>query len=231
MAKKTTVPRPRLKPAQITGRATEALALAGEDRALLEPRLGAGLLEGAQADLARVVEVVSGATEKRAEKVASTATQNELAAQVIQEVMAIRTAINVSGLSAAARKRYGVGLRMSPKTIKSVVAGANAVLNAAEETPDELRSVGVLPSDLEQLRALLAALTGADTVQEGKKITAKQATAERDATLRRLDDAVRKIAAAGVLAHRNNPERRAKYEALLGGTSKSKNGGGRSTEA
>lgn len=223
---KTRAPRPRAKPAQITAKATDALQLASEDRALLEPRLPAGLLDGASADLAQVVPVVSGAVEKRAEKRASTATQKEQAQQVMQSVMGIRTALSVSDLSAAAKKRYGVGLKMNANTVKTVVAGANAVLTQAAATPDELRGIGVLPADLEALRAALAGLVGADSTQEGKKVTAKRATAERDATLRRLDDAVRRIAAAGVLAHAGNAQRRTKYEALLAGKSKNDNGGG-----
>ncbi len=225
MAKKR-APRPRLKPAQIIPKATEAVQLATEDRALIEPRLEAGMIDGASADLAQVVPAVSGAIEKRTEKKASTATQNELAGQVMDAVRTIRTALSVSGLSAAARKRYGVGLSMNARSVKTVVAGANTLLGAAAAAPEEIRSVGVLPADLEALRAALAALTGADTAQENLKIASKRSTAERDATLHRLDAAVRKIAAAGILAHAGDPARRAKYEALLASPAKAKPGGG-----
>lgn len=65
---KTRSARPRRDPANITRVATEALELANEDRALLEPRLDAGFLDGANEDLAQVVPVVSGITEKRVDK-------------------------------------------------------------------------------------------------------------------------------------------------------------------
>lgn len=227
---KSRSPKPRRKPDEIIPWATEALQLAGEDRESLEPRLGAGLLDGAGADLAQVVPVVSGTKQKRAEKRAATATQNELAQRAAEMVMNIRTALNVSSLSAAAKKRYGVGLRVQPTVVSSVVTGGNALLSQADLTPDEIRGTGVLPADLDGLRALLAELSGADTAQENKKVSAKNATAQRNATLRRLEDAVRKIAAAGLLANAANPERRARYAALLEGPSKSKrNGGGGTT--
>lgn len=88
-------------------------------------------------------------------------------------------------------------------------------LEAAEGSPDEVRGAGIVPADLEGLRSALAALTGVDDDQERKKLEAVLSTAERNATAVRLEEAVARIGAAGLLVAGADPARRARYEALL----------------
>lgn len=101
-SRRTAAPRPKGKPNQIVQDALAALQLANEDRAALEPRLPSGLLDGMSADLERLGEVVPGAQQKRAEKKAATAAQNETAKQVARLVSDLRTMLGV-----AKRRRSG----------------------------------------------------------------------------------------------------------------------------
>jgi len=89
--------------------------------------------------------------------------------------------------------RAGVGRPMNPKGVKTVLDGAQALLEAYAQFQDELRSVGILPADVDQLRALAAALSEKYSTQERAKLTSMEMTRARNAALKRVKEAVGEI--------------------------------------
>lgn len=216
-------PRPRTKHSRAVELGVAAHALVTEDRAALEPRLSPALIDGLGADLSAFGELAPGAIQERAERKASTVGQHEAAARVAALVSGMRLAVTNAGLGAAARKAWGVGQKVDARVVKRTVAAGEMAARRGATAPDEARTAGILPSDLEALAAALDALRGADAAQEQKKTTAKVATRARDDAHRRIEDAVKRIAAAGVLQFGGtDPGRAAKYAELLGGPKRRK---------
>lgn len=215
--------RPKARPADIQQKGIEALGLATEHREAIEGRLAAGAVDGLAADLAQVGAVVPLAVQARLERIGATAEQVEAALQAKRLVMAIRESIASSDLDAAARKAWGTGSTVNPKVIKSVVAAADIIIARATAKPDEARTAGVLPGDIESLRAAVATTRNVDSTQESRKASSKNATRDRDATLVRIESTIKKLSAAGQLAFAGSPAIAARYAALgASGTSRKK---------
>lgn len=84
-------------------------------------------------------------------------------------------------------KAFGVGVDVKP-SVGSVEKALGLIIAAASRHEAAARSAGVLPDDVATARTLLSAVSGADAAQEGKKLTAKQATAAANAVHARLSD-------------------------------------------
>lgn len=189
--------------------------LVERDRARLEMRLGAGALEGLDADLALLQDESSEAVVSRQFKKAATLSQQDAAGRLLALVMAVRTALKLRKVDAVVLTRAGVGKRLDVRLVRTVLEGARLVVEAYAEHPDVLRGAGVLPGDIAELASLSARLASVDTAQEESKVTAKRKTAARDAAHRRVKDAVAAIVGAAELAFVHDPERLAMYRALL----------------
>ena len=157
MAAKKRPARPTARPTDIQQKGIDALGLATEHRDAIEGRLAAGAVDGLAADLSQVGAVVPQAVQARLERIGATAEQVEAGLRVKRLVMAIRKSIAISGLDAAARKAWGAGSDVSPEVVKSVIAAADTIIARAAAKPDEARAAGVLPGDIETLRAGLPA--------------------------------------------------------------------------
>lgn len=177
-----------------------ALALALEQRATLEPRLPAGLLDGLAADLDAFEGKRTAAVLASEALRSATRTQDAAARTALDFLTAARGAIARNGASAAQRASFGLSLRPTPLKISSVVAALDAFVDGATRFPDVARDCGLLPADADQARALRTALASADAAQETQKQTRKAPTAERVALQRRIEKAVDAISAAGAVA-------------------------------
>jgi hypothetical protein len=185
------------------------------DRARLEARLGAGVLDGLDADLALLWEDSAKTASSRQLQKAATSGQLDAAERLLAVVMAVRTALKLGKVDAVVLTRVGVGKKLDARIVRTVLEGARLVVEAYAEHPDVLRRAGVLPGDIAELEALSARLAAVDTAQEGSKVTSKQKTAARDAAHRRVKDAIAAIVGAAELAFVYDPERLALYRALL----------------
>ena len=85
-------------------------------------------------------------------------------------------------------------------------AALQTIFDAATREPQAAAEVGLRPEDLEEVRLAREALGAADSSQEGKKVSAKAATADRDGTHLRVEAAVRRIIGASRLAFRASPQ-------------------------
>lgn len=169
-------------------RAAEALiTLAGQFRPKLEARMGAGFIDGLKADTASLRELLGGASAQQATKRASTISQNDAVAEGAALTSGLRGLVR-SGAATdkAVWRAWGVGQQVN-HTVLSVQKGLASIISAASADPSAARAIGVLQDDLDRASTLLAAVSAADTAQERKKISSKQATAAATETQTRLE--------------------------------------------
>lgn len=169
-------------------RAAEALiTLAAQFRAKLEARMGAGFIDGLAADTASLRDLLGGTSAQRATKRASTVSQNDAVAEGAALVANLRALVRTGAAGQKAVWRaWGVGQQVN-HTVSSVEKGLASILAAASADPAQARAIGVLQEDLDRAGKLLAAVSAADSTQERKKISSKQATAAANATQARLE--------------------------------------------
>lgn len=206
----------KMKPNQARRAGEQAAELLKKDQTKLQPRLEAGVIEGLLEDVRLLSNTMSSAITARVQKKAATQAQNDTAVELAALVMALRSAVKITGQSAVLRKALGVGRTVSTNSVKSVLAAANMVIEAYANHADEMRASGVLPVDVETVMGLSNALANADQAQEMKKVASKLSTSERAAVQKRVEGALMKIiAAAGLEFARTDPERVAQYAALI----------------
>jgi hypothetical protein len=128
-------------------------------------------------------------------------------------------------------KGWGVGGKVDPKITKSVVAAGNLIIRRAAERPDEVGAAGIVAEDLALLTSQISALQGADSDQGGKIRESTDATAARNATLVRVENATQMIGLRGKQEFLAQPDIRVRFEKLLAPYGKVKkpaksNGGG-----
>ncbi len=191
--------------------------MALRDRAALEPRLPAGLLDGLDANIATLSGQAAEAPRARAESKVATVSQNVAIKRAATLAADIRGAIKAAHSSAEVRRAYGVGAA-TISTVKAARATGEQILTRAASKPEEVREAGVLDADLAGLRAAVDAVVGADTAQENRRAAAPATTRGRNESARRLEDAVRRIAAAGQLQFSGDATRRAEYAGLVAKT-------------
>ena len=187
--------------------AEAAYRLATDHRAALDPRLPAGVIEGLGADMAALRGTSAGAKAARAGKRSATITQHEAGRRGYELAMAIRAAVRGGEPDdKALQKAFGVGDQVHARKVTSVEAAIETILRGAEADPERARGVGVLPEDIEEARRVREALSTADASQEGKAVSSKVATSNRDEAQRRVQQAVRRIVGAAALAFRGQPD-------------------------
>jgi hypothetical protein len=205
-----------------THRSSEMLSeLLKKDRGRLEPRLPAGTIDGFLADYPLMRLATLDTLGARRAKKTATLSQDEAARRLSARVMAGRGAVKGGKLDKEIQNRAGVGRTLNPKVVKSVLDGAQAFVEAYTQFPNELRGVGILPADIEQIQALAAALSTQDSTQEQAKLTSLEMTRQRNAALRRVKDAISLIVGAAGMHFVDDPDRVALYQAILPTTKKS----------
>ncbi|MFH2007112.1 MAG: hypothetical protein ABI333_11045 [bacterium] len=206
----------KMKPDEARRAAEQGVTLVTKDKTKLEPRVGAGVIDGLAEDAGALSDQVSSTVAARVQKLASTATQNVTAGKLVDRVMAVRSALQKTGADKVVQKKAGVGRTMSSRSVKSALAGADMVIETYTKHPDELRAAGVLPKDVDTIIGLANALRAADAAQEGQKVAAKLSTAERGNVQRRVEAALMRVIAAAELEFvESDPERVRQYQALI----------------
>lgn len=183
---------------------------------ILNPRLDAGRIEGLGADVGELRGNSQKLLSAMLERNSSTEAQDKMVGTGYGLVSSVREAI---------RRRYprdpeikdlfGIGHRVEQKSVESVARAMQGIIDAADKKPEVVRQAGILPADVDEIRAVRMALVSADVDQEGKKLSAKEATAKRAATQLRVEEAVDCIFGAAKMAFRDQPEIFAKFEAVL----------------
>jgi hypothetical protein len=209
------MPNPKYEPEEDLQMGEQTLELAKKDKAKVQPRLEAGILEGLGEDLGHLREGSGNAAVLRAQKVAKTRTQNENVARVVTLVQATRNAAKAAGLGKAVLKAMGVGRKINPGLVKSVRAAAAMVVEAYGTHTAEMRRAGILPEDIDALIGTAGSLEAADSQKEQAKVASWQGTEARKAAQLRVEQAVGLILAAAELALSEDPARLALYRAVV----------------
>jgi hypothetical protein len=179
--------------------AREALSLLEGRREALEPRLDPGAIEGLQNDIRALEALKSGRPAKAQEVQGLTGTKKDQARYGAEWVSAIREAVKRRAAGQGLRKSVGVGRNIHP-TRETAVAGAiEGILALAKEQPQALRACGILDSDLDTGRALLAALGEVQAGQKNGLVDKKNLTDMKNATQARLEETVEAVATAAYL--------------------------------
>ncbi|MGV3625927.1 MAG: hypothetical protein ACO1OB_34275 [Archangium sp.] len=192
----------------------EALALASTYRAELEPRLPAGLLDGLKADLDAFDGKRADASNALGTLMTATREQNAVAEEARELLSAARTALLRSRAGAPQRAAFGLKLTVTEKKVSSVVAALDAFADGAAKYPDAARAAGVLPSDVESMKELRAALVAVDQAQETSKSKRKDPVEKRIAAQQRIESAIDSVINAGRMAFVERPDVAGRFKAL-----------------
>ncbi len=206
---------PRVSDTWLLNRGHQALELAEQHRGAIEPRVPAGLLDGLTNDLAELRGRQARVKEARSATKVATAAQNVALARAASVISAVGAAVRRDPtLNAEQRRAYGVGIKVHVRKVSSVVAAGSLIVDRATRKPDEARAIGLLDSDVEQLRQLVASLQEVDRQQEKLLANRPRTTADRNRAIARVYAAIKKIAGAGVLAFALDDDLRNEFDAL-----------------
>lgn len=206
--------KPRVDFAEVIQIGWKAVGFLEKYQDKLVSRLPAGLQEGLKADLTGLSGLVADAAEARTTAKGATAGQDTAAENAAAIITGIRGAVRKSGMPASVGKAYGVGAKVDPRLVRTVLANGAVILERAAKQPEEARAAGVLDTDLAELRTLLQSLATVDEEQERIVAAKPMTTGERNKAARRVLDAVKRVSAAGELAFARDPELRAQFDAL-----------------
>src|SRR5207237_4638702 len=107
-----------------------------------------------------------------------------------------------------------LGKRRNAHVVKDVLSEADVILERANEAPEEARAAGILPQDLDALRADRAAAETADNFQEDERAAAPGSTSARNQAAWRIVRAAHRIASAGLLHYVASKTEKATFDAL-----------------
>jgi hypothetical protein len=200
---------------EVTQVGLKARDLATKHQQEVGPRLEPNLVTNLTADLITLGAVVPAAKGAKDESVQATAHQLSALEQGHRMVTAVRTAVGRKRPGRSVSLGYGVGSKTSKLVVKDVKNALQKIVNRATRNPAEAATFGILPADVKAYTDQIAAIDSADQAQEQARAKAPQSTKERNATARRILDAVDHIVGAGVIAFANSPTERASFEALI----------------
>ncbi len=206
---------PKWAPGDVSRVGRAALSLATKNKASIEPRLSAGLLDGLVADLDVFDGKQSAATLAKESLREATRGQNAAGEAASSFLGLARSAITRSGANATVRAAFGLSLRPNPGKVQSVITALDAFEAGAARAPDVVRAAGILTADLDKLRALRGALAASDANQEATKLTRKLPLLDRKQTQVRIEKAVDAIINAGAMAFADEPAVVALFRALV----------------
>jgi len=148
-------------------------------------------------------------------KKSATLSQEEAAVRLARGLQDLRDAGRLAGLPKEVLVAMGVGKPLRPGTVRTVTAGADAMITAYAEHTAAMRAAGVLPADIEGIKQLRLQLKTVDEEQENRKLTSKEKTALRNQVQARVEEAIARIVAAATLALADDPARVEMYRAHL----------------
>jgi hypothetical protein len=210
----STSPRPRWTLDADRRRGETAYALAIADRATIEARLSAGVIDALRADLDALSGAAAASGTKLGAQIGATAAERELAKEAHDLVHLVREAAKRRG-GAALQKDLGVGDGLKHSDTSEVLSALAAVVRAAGANGADLAPIGIQPAEVAEASALGQKLSGADGAQWKQMIERKSGTADTVALRLRVERAVDEIGTAGQVAFRKSAERRAEYEKLF----------------
>ncbi len=191
------------------------MALAEEFKAQLEPRLGAGVLDGLRCYLEEFDGKRAEASNALGTLKLATREQEEAVAHAIALLSVGRRALVRAGANVTQRQAFGITKKYDAKVVGSVVAALDSFLVGAGKYPELTRAAGMLSSDLDEMKALRDGLIAADQSQEAKKSARKEPVLQRNAAQKRIERAIDDIVNAGLLAFVKDPATSRRFAELV----------------
>ncbi len=161
-------------------------------------RLPEGMLDALVVDIEALETSLPKVAEARRKARAATVHQRQSLEQGMSLARGLRTVVRKASKSAAVRKRYAVGAICNGTVITQVVSVLEQIVNRAEAEPAEAKELGIVAEDLVNLHAMLDAIRAADKEQRVLCTESIKATEDRTLAARRTQDAIGRIAAAGL---------------------------------
>lgn len=204
--------------------ADRLIELLRTDRAVIEARTDAGVVDHFLADAALWTGARDSATTSKGIATAATATKATALATAYAFVSgAHKAALHRRGVPAAVLKGLGVrGARVQEGNVKSIAGALQAIIDAGTAHPEWLKYASLLPADVLTATTLRDAIVGAQATKSAKSESKKSVIAARKALQLRLELGVTEMVAAALVAYAGTPARRDQYAALIPGTTKPK---------
>jgi hypothetical protein len=214
--------RTKWKPEECITAADAVLELVKKDKAALEPRLQSGCVAGLTADVGQLRSGTAVATSARATKVSARMSKDELVARIGDQVMAYREALRRGRVADTVKKAAGVGKAVAAGRASLARAAAQTMLDAAAANTDAFRAAGILPADLDALRALYEALLVAENEAVNQRVAAKLSVSQRREIQDRVETAVDHIVGVAQVAFVADPAHAKLYRDVVPGSAAGK---------
>jgi len=198
----------------ITQLGLTAFNLATLHKALLDPRLPVGTVDGLGEDLVTLGVIVPGTKQAHDEARVATGEQDQAARKGYAKIRSIRAAVRKVNAPIDVQSAYGVGAAINPRITRDVKAGLQQIVDRATAKPAEAAALGILQKDVDAMKAARQTLMNADTTQETKRAMVPLSTQERNRTANRILLAVGRIAAAGGIEFADAPATLKSFAAL-----------------
>ncbi len=196
----------RWTPDQAVFAGREALKLLEAHDGALADRLPAGVADQLGRDTAALEASLSARPAFGAESRATTGAERSVAHEAQGLLGRLRALLrHAAPKGDPALRAAGVGMKATPGKSSTVAAGLEAMIAASATHPEAFKAAGIVSTDIDLCRTLHDRLLAAEQSQEQARITRKGLTRDKNATQKRLEDAVIAIALAGELVFRGQP--------------------------
>ena len=209
--------KPRWTVAGAQRRGEQAYSLAtGEYRPAIEPRLGEARLDSLRTDLDMLRSAPVEAKGDLREQKTATGVERMTSEDGHDLVMTVRNAAKRRApKDQELHRAVGVGVTLRADSTLDVLANLEAIVKLGGDDGNGLRRIGILPDEIQEAGEISARLGGSDASQRDRIVSRSTGTESRTTLKLRVEDAIDEISAAGVVAFRKNPVKRARYEALV----------------
>ena len=195
----------------------KAVLLANDHAAEIGARLPAGYTKLVTDDINSLDVAVPAAMNSKDNRVQLTAVQTTALATGYDLVKAFRASVKSEAPDKDVLLAYGVGAKINPRLVKDVKAAIKKILDRLVAQPAEMKLFHFVQEDVDALTAAYAVIETADRDQEAGRAEGPQVTHDRNVIARRILQAVKKIAGAGMRASLHDPQAYAAFHALIGG--------------
>jgi hypothetical protein len=147
---------------------------------------------------------------------AKTAGQDDIAGELHDSVISIRTLVKANKASDEILQAYGVGEKIN-QGVSNVIAAANSVIKAYASFGDWSKTeAGVLEEDITALTATITELQAAAGGQDNSVVNRKYATTDKNVLQRGVEDEVTRLSAMGAhVMRKTNPAVAKLFEDLI----------------
>ncbi|MFT3766250.1 MAG: hypothetical protein QM820_65395 [Minicystis sp.] len=217
-----------------TAPGVRAYALAVQYRGEVEPRLPAGMIGELAAALTLLGAELDGGAGRGggisdggragaqggggAAVAAPVPSLPEAMTAAVALITGIHHAVTGAKAKGEVRRGYGVSAKEVGTEAEAVLAVGEKIVARAQGNPTEALGLGILPADVAALAGALADLKAAEAAAMGKGARVRELSGkERRAAEKRVEEAVGRIAGAGVLAFARDGKVRGEFAGLRAG--------------